>query len=167
MLAFVLMSLLTLIISLGLLRPSFALQSQADRTASQSMPQGVLKPLAADEKEYCDQFLEDFKKGCREKFRANLNWRELQITPSGKTAVLVENKNTGFCGSAGCSLTLFALQSDEKFVQILGTHGEVGALANVKTLKTLTNGYFDLQKKWHDGKTQTTCQWNGSWFSAN
>jgi hypothetical protein len=141
--------------------------SQADHAPSEGMPQGVVNALAADEKKYCDQFLEDFKKDCGRKFRANLSWRELLITPLGKTAILVESKNMGFCGSAGCSLYLFVQQSNGKFVQILGPHGEVGALANVKTLKTVTKGHFDLQKTWHDAKTRTTYQWNGSWYSPD
>jgi hypothetical protein len=40
------------------------------------------------------------------KIRIPKKW--LTATPSGKVAVLVENRNVGACGSAGCSLPLFA-----------------------------------------------------------
>jgi hypothetical protein len=59
----------------------------ADGEKSRSLPAGVLSALAADETEYCSQFL---RKDCHQTFRANLLWRELVITPLGRTAVLVE-----------------------------------------------------------------------------
>jgi hypothetical protein len=37
-------------------------------------------------------------------------WRELLVAPRGLPAILVENRNAGFCGSAGCSLDLFIQQ---------------------------------------------------------
>jgi hypothetical protein len=101
---------------------------QGNSVKSNSLPTGVLKALAAREKDYCDQFLGDYKKGCHQTFRANLSWHELVITPSGQTAILVENYNLGACGSAGCALSLFIQQPSAEFVQVLGTDGEVGTL---------------------------------------
>jgi len=129
------------------------------------LPPGVLKALAADEKEYCDQFLGSFKKGCQQKFRANLLWRQLLITPSGQFAILVESNNMGFCGSAGCSLYLF-VQRDTKFVQALGTTGGIGALDRVAVLKTVSAGYYDIQITWRDGNTPTIYRWDGQRYSA-
>src|SRR5208337_2405014 len=97
-------------------------------TEANPLPSGVLKALAADEEEYCDEFEGDFKKGCVESFRTNLMWRELPVTPQGRVAILVENRNTSFCGSAGCALRLFVAEAEGQFVQTLGTDGEVGAI---------------------------------------
>jgi hypothetical protein len=104
------------------------LSLQAGGARSKSLPPGIIKTLASYEKEYCDQFLGDFKKSCHQTFRANLLWHELEVAPQGRTAFLVENHNMGFCGSAGCSLYLFAQQTDAKFVQVLGKGGDVGTL---------------------------------------
>ena len=134
---------------------------QADSPKSRRLPQGVLRALASAEKDYCDHF-ED-KKGCHRTFRANLSWRELVITPSGQTAFLVENRKS--CGSAGCALSLF-VQPDAKYVQVLGVDGEVGTLGSVKVLKSLTGHHYNVQKTWHDGKTQTLYLWGGSRYSA-
>jgi hypothetical protein len=133
---------------------------------TKSLPPGVLKALAADEKEYCDQFLGSFKKGCQQKFRANLLWHELKVAPLGRTAFLVENHNMGFCGSAGCSLHLFVQQPDAKFVQVFGKSGDVGALDRITILKTVSAGYYDIQKIWRDGKTLTVYRWDGQRYSA-
>jgi hypothetical protein len=130
------------------------------------MPPGVLKVLATDEKEYCDRFLGDFRKGCDQNFRANLLWRQFRITPSGQTAILVEIRNMGFCGSAGCSLRLFVQQPDGEFIQVLGTQGDAGTLARIEALRTVTNDHYDIQKTWADGKTRTIFQWNGVRYSA-
>jgi hypothetical protein len=131
-----------------------------------SLPAGVLQALAAREKDYCDQFLGDYKKGCDQTFRANLSWHELVITPSGQTAILVENHNMGACGSAGCALSLFIQQPDSKFIQVLGTDGEVGTLESVKVLRTVTKGHYNIQKTWHDGKTRSLYVWDGLRYSA-
>jgi hypothetical protein len=139
------------------------LRLQANSTKSKSLPPGVLGALAADEKDYCDRFLGDFKKGCHRTFRAHLLWRQLVITPSGQPAILVENGES--CGSAGCTLSLFVQQSDTKFVQVLGTGVEVGTLRQIKILKTVTNGHYDIQKIWHDGKTHTVYSWDGTRYS--
>jgi hypothetical protein len=130
-----------------------------------SLPPRVLNALVEDEKVYCDQFLGDFRKDCRQEFRRNLLWLELEIAPS-ENAILVENHNTGACGSAGCSLYLFVEQPDGRFVQVLGTNGEVGAIKEIKVLKDITKGHYNIQKTWHDGKTQTLYLWNGRRYSA-
>jgi hypothetical protein len=134
----------------------------ADSPKSKRLPLGVIKALASAEKDYCDHF-ED-KKGCHRTFRANLSWHELVITPSGQTAFLVENRKS--CGSAGCALSLFVQQSDAKYVQVLGTGGEIGTLGSVRILKTVTEDHYNVQKTWHDGKTQTLYLWDGSRYSA-
>jgi hypothetical protein len=127
------------------------------------LPSSLIKVLSADEKAYCDQ-LGDFKEGCHQTFRANLSWRELTISPLGQRAILVKNGES--CGSAGCSLSLFVRQRDGKFVQVLGTDGEVGALSSVKVLKAVTKSHFDIQKTWHDRKTRTLYQWDGERYSS-
>ncbi len=132
--------------------------------SSKGLPPGIIKALAKDEQEYCDQF--EVKKSCHQKFRANLVWRELFITPSGQSAFLVESYNMGFCGSAGCSLYLFVRQSDANFVQVLGNSGGVGTLGHVKVLKSLTEGHYDIKKTWRDGKTTTIYRWDGARYSA-
>jgi membrane peptidoglycan carboxypeptidase len=101
-------------------------------TEGKPLSPGVTKALAEDTAIYCDQFDDYFKKGCEETFLVNLLWRELSVTPEGLPAVLVENRNMGFCGSAGCSLSLFILRRDSQYVQALGTSGEVGNLDEVK-----------------------------------
>jgi len=134
---------------------------------SKSLPPGVLNALAGDEKDYCEQFLGDYKKGCHQTFRANLFWLELEITPSGQVAILVENHNMGACGSAGCSLYLFVKKPDAKFIQILGTDGETGALGDITVLKDITKGHFNIQKTWREGKTQTLYLWDGLRYSSS
>lgn len=134
---------------------------------SKSLPSGVLKALAADEAEYCDQFISDFKNDCEQTFRANLLWRELPLAPLGRTAILVENRNMGFCGSAGCALRLFIEQPDAQFAQTLGKDGEVGTLERIEVLKTIANGHYNLQKTWADGMTHTIYRWNGERYSAH
>jgi hypothetical protein len=128
---------------------------------------GVLEALERDEAEYCDQFEGDFKKGCEETFQINLMWRELRVAPQGPPAILVENRNAGFCGSAGCALSLFIAQPNAKFLQTLGKDGEVGDLDRVKTLKTITDGHYDIRKTWADGKAYTIYRWKGSRYSAD
>lgn len=74
---------------------------------------------------------------------------------------MVENHNVGACGSIGCSLYLFVRQQDRTFLQVLGTNGETGALADTKVLTDLTKGHFNILKTWRDGKNYTLYQWNG------
>jgi hypothetical protein len=130
-----------------------------------NLPPGVLVALARDQKDYCAQFLGDYKKGCRQTFQANLLWLELDVTPSGEAAILVENHNMGACGSAGCTLYLFVRRPEAKFVQVLGTHGDVGELGAVSVLKEITKGHYNIQKTWRDGKTQSLYFWDGSRYS--
>jgi len=137
------------------------------KTEAKPLPSGVLKALAADEAEYCDQFEDDFKKGCEEMFRINLMWRELPVAPRGLSAILVENRNGAFCGSAGCALSLFIQQPDAEFAQTLGKDGDVGTLDRVAVLKTITDGHYNIQKTWADGKTHTIYRWRGSRYSAD
>ncbi len=136
-------------------------------TEEKPLPPGVLKALAADEAEYCDEFEGDFKKGCEETFRINLMWRELPVMPRGLPAILVENRNTSFCGSAGCALSLFIQQPDAEFAQTLGKDGDVGTLDRVSVLKTITDGHYNIQKIWADGKTHTIYRWRRSRYSAD
>ena len=131
------------------------------------LPEGILHALAADESEYCDEFEGNFKKGCEETFRINLMWRELPVEPRAAPAVLVENSNRGFCGSAGCALSLFVERKNGQFAQALGTDGEVGSLDKVEVLKTITDGHYDIQKTWADGRTRTIYRWRGSRYSAD
>jgi hypothetical protein len=129
---------------------------------STRLPRGI---LAANENAYCEQFLADRKKNCHHDFRVNLLWRQLKIAPS-RTAILVENRNRGACGSAGCSLYLFIQQPDARFAQILGTGSETGKLDEISILKNMTGDHFNLQKTWRDGRTQTLYQWNGVRYIA-
>jgi hypothetical protein len=124
-----------------------------------------VKALASDEKNYCDQWLGSYRRGCSEKFRQNLRWRRLLITPSGKEAILVESRNMGDCGSAGCSLSLFAQRSGGAFTQILGRESDVGNVARLRVLETVTNRYYDLEKTWADGETTTVYKWDGRRYS--
>ena len=135
-----------------------------DSVKSKSLPPGVLKALAADEKEYCDDVLGELKKGCHQTFRANLSWLELVITPSEQTAILVLDENRGSCGSAGCGLSLFVQQPDAKYTQVLGW--EVGTLQSIDVLKTVTKNHYNIQKTWRDGKTRTLYMWDGRRYSA-
>ena len=137
---------------------------QIYKVTTRNLPEGVFKRLAGDEKEYCERFLGDDRKGCHETFRANLRWREMQITPSGDVGILVENATT--CGTAGCALKLFVERSDGRFVQILATLGDVGSLGRTKVLKATTKGYFDLQLTLSDGETHTVYRWHGSNYVA-
>ena len=139
---------------------------QAENTQPKSLPSGVLQALARDEKDYCDQFLGELKNNCKQTFRANLMWREVELSqPHERTAFLIEIHNMGACGSAGCTLYLF-VQQDAKFVQILGIHGDVGDLDSVRVLKSATRGYYDIQKTQRNGKTATIYKWDGKRYSA-
>jgi hypothetical protein len=141
--------------------------SQAsDNRGARGLPNGVIHALSENEKTFCDQWLGSYRKGCREVFRQNLWWREIRITPFGKSAVLVESRNMSFCGSAGCSIYLFTETSNGTFKQYLGKDGDVGSLVRFKVLETITDGHYDLQKTWADGSTRTTYKWNGKLYSA-
>ena len=139
---------------------------QRVRSTAKTLPEGVLKGLAHEAKEYCeDQFVEGFRKGCETKFAAHLRWRELAITPSGQTAMLVENNNLGFCGSGGCALYLFVQQKETKFTQVLDSNGGMGTVERVTVLKKITKGHYDIQVAWSDRKTHSVYQWDGSQYS--
>jgi len=128
-----------------------------------ALPNGVLSKLTVLEREYCeDQFGDKFKKGCDRKFAANLKWQEVAITPTGESAILVENQNLGFCGSAGCALYLFVQKADTSYVQVLGTQGDIGTLKRFKVLEEITKEHFNVQVTWSDGKTHSIYRWNGS-----
>jgi len=127
--------------------------------SSRQLPPGVLRALAKDEAAYCEQYLDDNKKGCREAFQSNLLWRQLVIAPSGQTALLVESHNIGFCGSKGCSLYVFLEGPNREYSQVLGKHGSTGALADVEVLKTVTRGHYNLEKTWSDGTTKELYRW--------
>jgi hypothetical protein len=140
---------------------------QGGNAKSKSLPLGVLRALAGDERDYCEQFLGDYRKGCHQKFRSNLLWLQLEVAPSEQVAILVENHNLGACGSAGCSLYLFVQQPDARFVQVLGLDGETGTLEDIRVLKDITKGHYNIQKTWRDGKTQTLYRWDGLRYSAS
>lgn len=134
----------------------------ADHAQSKELPPIVLKALDTDEAELCKRVSGEFEKSCHQTFIAHLRWRKLQLGPSGQAGILVENRNRGFCGSAGCALHLFAQQSEDSFDEVLD---EVGALENMKPLKTVTKGYYDLRKTSSNRKTQTIYRWDGSIYS--
>lgn len=134
----------------------------ADNAKSRIPPRGVVVALAADERTYCYQYRYD---SCHQTFRANLQWRKLLITPTGRDAILVESENLGFCGSSGCSLYLFLQQPNGEFVQVLGKQGDTGDLESITVLKTITKDHFNIQKTWSDGKTHSTYRWNGLRYS--
>lgn len=135
-------------------------------STAKTLTEGVLKGLAREAKEYCeDQFVEGFRKGCETKFAAHLRWLELSITPSGETAVLVENDNLGFCGTAGCALYLLVRQKDTKFTQVLGSNGGLGTLDRVRVIENITKGHYDIQVTWSDRKTRSVYQWDGARYS--
>jgi Transglycosylase len=151
------------------LTPALALQivmHSLGNTEANPLPVGVLKALSVDEAEYCDEFEADFRKGCAETFRTNLMWREFPVTPQGYTAVLIENRNTGFCGLAGCALCLFVAATDGQFVQVFGTNCEVGSIDRIAVLKTATNGFYDIQKTWSDETTHEHFRWTGKKYSS-
>lgn len=122
-------------------------------------PRVCSKELASDEKEYCERFLGSYKKGCHETFRANLAWRDLEITPGGQAAILVENKTS--CGIAGCALYLFVQQKSGRFTQVLGADGGLGTVRRVTVLKKITNGHYDIRVTWSDGRSYSDYQWDG------
>ncbi|HLJ26257.1 MAG TPA: hypothetical protein VKY85_06070 [Candidatus Angelobacter sp.] len=131
---------------------------QADGEKSKRLPPSVLKAVAADEEDYCAH---SFEKGCHQIFRANLLWRELVITLSGQTAILVENRNREWCGSAGCAVSLFIRQPDKEFVKVLD---EIGTMRQIKVLQTVTKGHYDLQKTGREGKK--LYRWDGEGYAA-
>ena len=162
------MTFLRNIIATFTLMSCFCIPVRGNSAESGTLPPGVVKALAKYEKEYCEEFLGEFRKGCHQKFRANLLWQPLVITQSGQTAFLVENRNSGFCGSAGCDLYLFAPQSRGKFVQILGTYAdtETGTLESTAVLNVATKDHYNIQKTWRDGKTCTLYLWDGARYSS-
>jgi hypothetical protein len=131
-----------------------------------NLPEGVLKQLASVAKEYCeDQFEEGFRRGCPKKFVANLRWRELSITPSHESGILVENDNTGYCGSGGCALYLFVRRTDKEFTQVLGAQGGLGTLEEVEVLDAITKGHFDIRVTWSAPEGHAIYQWDGSEYA--
>jgi hypothetical protein len=128
-----------------------------------SLPTGVIKALSDDEAQCCKAVSGKFEKGCDQRFVANLHWRELQITPSRETGILVENRNAGFCGSAGCSLNLFVQRRNGKYVEVFD---EVGSLERIQVLKTVTKGHYDLKKTWAHREGKTIYTWDGSAYTS-
>lgn len=143
---------------------AFACAQQAETQGAQGLPKGVIKATAPDEKDFCHQWVGSYGRGCNNEFQKNLWWRQLAITPSGEIAILIESRNMGYCGSAGCSLYLFKQASGTTLTQVLGRGriGDVGTLARVKVLEASTKGYYDLQKTWADEETVTVYKWDGS-----
>ena len=131
------------------------------------LPHALPKALAADEEDYCDQWSGSLRKGCRQKFRSNLLWHHVVITPAGDDAIVLESHNMGECGSAGCTIYVFVGQPNGEYAQGLGTHGDVGALERITILRTLTKGHYDIQKTWADGHTKSRYRWNGARYSVH
>jgi hypothetical protein len=127
-----------------------------------SLPAGVLNAMHEDEAQRCKQVSGRFEKNCHHNFISHLRWRELRLTPLGKTGILVENTNQGFCGSAGCAVSLFIQEKHTSFIEVLD---EIGTLGSVKVLKTITKGHYDLEKTWSDQKTRIVYRWEGSLYS--
>ena len=125
------------------------------------LPRTLLKALDGHEADFCDQYLGSFRNGCRQKFRSNLLWHHLVLTPAGDNSIVLENRNIGACGSAGCAIYVFLRQPTGAYLQVLGTQGEVGALERIGVLPTLTKGHYDIQKTWADGETKSVYRWNG------
>lgn len=134
--------------------------SHANESHAKPLPPGVLQAMANDEKEYCNQSTEGLTNTCREKFRANLLWRTLELTPGKRIGFLVENHNLGACGTAGCSLYLFVEEKKGSFIQVLGQDGDVGYLESIAVLTSITTGHFDILKVWADGKNRTIYTWS-------
>jgi hypothetical protein len=42
-----------------------------------------------------------------------------------------------------------------------------GALGEIKVLKDITKGHYNIQKTWHDGKTQTLYLRDGLRYAAS
>jgi hypothetical protein len=135
----------------------------ADGMRSHSLPPGVLKALAEDELQYCKQVSGGSENNCHPKFVANLRWRELKIAPSGRIAILVENRNQGFCGTAGCALHLFLRDPDGQYEMVLD---EVGVLRSVQVLKRVTKGNYDILKTGTHREEKTIYRWDGSTYIA-
>jgi len=129
---------------------------------SNTLAPGILKALRSDELQCCKQASGGFEESCHRTFVANLRWRELRVAPE-KTGIVVENRNQGFCGSAGCALHLLIQRSDGSFAEVLD---EVGALGSLRSLKSITKGYYDLQKTSADHRTKTIYRWDGSGYVA-
>lgn len=140
--------------------------SEENPATANRLPPGIFRTLAPEVKEFCeDQFTEGLRKDCEKKFASHLRWRDLNITPSGQSATLVENSNIGFCGQGGCALYLFVARKDASFVQILGSRGGLGTLERVAVSTNATRGYYDLSVTWSDGKTRSVYRWDGSQYS--
>ncbi len=134
---------------------------------SKRLPAGIYRALASDETAYCAQFLGSFKKGCRQTFRDALIWREIEVSPTQRAILIELHDVLGQCGSAGCTLYIFLWQRPtERYLQVLGTQGDVGELARISVLKTTTKDHYDLQKTWREGKTHTVYKWNGLRYAA-
>ena len=143
-------------------------QPQTNPAEPKALSDGVLRELARAEQQYCeDQFGDRYRKGCDKKFASNLKWLEVVVTPAGQPAILVENQNLGFCGTAGCSLYLFVQKADTSYVQILGRQGDVGTLKRFAVLKEITKDHYDVQVTWSDGKGHSIYRWNGTRYATS
>jgi hypothetical protein len=144
------------------------LRPQTDPTEPKALPGGVLARLVHAQEVYCeDQFGNKHKKGCDKKFAAHLRWSEVVIAPAGETAILVENQNQGFCGSAGCALYLFVQKTDGSYAQVLGKQGDVGTLKRLAVLKEITKDHFNVQVTWSDDKGHSNYRWNGTRYATH
>ena len=136
---------------------------QTVRHGTHTLPRGVMEAMWSSEKDYCEQGRGTPGSDCHKKFGQNLRWEKVVITPAGDIAILIENRNTDYCGSGGCSLLMFVAASSGHFAQVFD---EIGDLARIRVLDTMTRGHFDLRKTWADGHTKTIYKWNGNLYSA-
>ncbi|SRR6266404_645693 len=141
---------------------------QTDPTEPKALPDGVLAGLVRAQEMFCeDQFGNKHEKGCDKKFASHLQWSEVVIAPVGETAILVENQNQGFCGSAGCALYLVVQKADGSYAQVLGKQGDVGTLKRFAVLKEITKDHFNVQVTWSDGKGHSNYRWNGTRYATH
>jgi hypothetical protein len=141
---------------------------QTDPTEPKALPGAILAGLVHAQEVYCeDQFGNKHKKGCDKKFASHLQWSKVVIAPGGETAILAENQNQGFCGSARCALYLVVQKADGSYAQILGKQGDVGTLERFAVLKEISKRHFNIQVTWSDGKGHSTYSWNGTRYAAH
>jgi hypothetical protein len=141
---------------------------QTDSAEPKALPDAVLAGLARAQELFCeDQFGNRHTKGCDKKFASHLKWSEVVIAPAGETAILVENQNQGFCGSAGCALYLFVQKADGRYAQVLGRQGDIGTLKRFAVLKETTKDHFNVQVTWSDGKGHSNYRWNGTRYATH
>jgi hypothetical protein len=159
------MTFLRNIIATFTLMSCFCIPVRGNSAESGTLPPGVVKALAKYEKEYCEEFLGEFRKGCHQKFRANLLWQPLVITQSGQTAFLVENRNSGFGGVRSISLCPTVEGEIRSNPRNIRGHGN----RDPRKHRSFECGHerpLQHSKTWRDGKTCTLYLWDGARYSS-